>query len=370
MFKPFIIDRQPVLLDFFKNPKKIESYHTEQWSLLLRTARNSVLLAQVGRVMQQHGLAHLAPKKVKDHIDSAQTIIEYRKRTALWELNRLWRALLESEIEIIILKGGAYLLIELPFSNSRMFADIDILVNKSDINKLEQTLLNKNWKSVKLEEYDQHYYREWMHEIPPLRHITRIIEVDIHHTILPLTSRLTPDPQKLIDHAIESTQYGFKTLSPCDMYLHSATHLFYDSDLNNRLKDLVDLDQLTRHFSEIKSDFFDQLLIRGKELDLHRPLFYALHYSQKLLGTPVSSEILKASKIGAPPTVIRLFMDILVPWAILPEHPDHPQVKVAIARWLLYVRSHYLRMPLKLLLPHLLYKAKVRLTEKEFIHTG
>lgn len=360
MFKHFFLNNHPALLNFLKNPLIIESYNTKQWSLLLRTARNSSLLAQVGRVIQQHGLVHLLPEKVKNHIDSAQTIVDYRKRTALWELNRLWRALLESEIEIIVLKGGAYLLSELPFSYSRMFADIDILVNKSDINNLERALLNKNWKSVKLEEYDQHYYREWMHEIPPLRHITRIMEVDIHHTILPLTSRLKPDPKKIIGDAIESTQYGFKTLSPCDMYLHSATHLFYDSDLNNRLKDLVDLDQLVRHFSEIRPGFFNHLLSRGKELDLQRPLFYALRYSHKLLETPIPSEILKTNSISAPPSIVSLIMDILVPWAILPEHPDYPKAKVAIARWLLYVRSHYLRMPLKLLFPHLFYKSKVR----------
>lgn len=360
MYKRHFFCRQTVLLDFFKNPQDISSYDSEQWNLLLRTARNSILLAQVGWILQEHALEHLIPEKFQNNINSAQTIVDYRKRTALWELNRLRRALLESEFEIIILKGGAYLLAELPFSHSRMFSDIDILVNKRDILKLEQTLINKSWKSANIDEYDQHYYREWMHEIPPLRHVVRLMEVDIHHTILPLTSRLKPDPNKLIDDAIESTRFGFKTLSPYDMFLHSATHLFYDSDLSNKLKDLVDLDQLARHFCKNNPKYFDRLIIRGQELNLQRPLFYALHYTQKLLETPVSPEALKASAIGAPPYVIRMIMDLLVPWAILPEHPDYPQIKVSVARWLLYVRSHYIKMPLKVLLPHLFHKNKVR----------
>jgi hypothetical protein len=317
-------------------------------------------LAQVGWTLQEQALEHLIPEKIKNNINSAQTIVEYRKRTALWEMNRLRRALLDSEFEIIILKGGAYLLAEVTFSHSRMFSDIDILVDKSDILKLEQTLISKSWKSANIDEYDQHYYREWMHEIPPLRHIVRLMEVDIHHTILPLTSRLKPDPKKLIDDAIESTQFGFKTLSPCDMFLHSATHLFYDSDLSNKLKDLVDLDQLARHFSKNNPKYFDQLVIRGQDLNLQRPLFYALHYIQKLIATPIPAEALKASAIGAPPRGIRMLMDLLVPWAILPEHPDYPQIKVSVARWLLYVRSHYIKMPLKVLLPHLFHKNKIR----------
>jgi hypothetical protein len=49
-------------------------------------------------------------------------------------------------------------------------------------------------------------------------------------------------------------------------------------------------------------------------------------------------------------------MDQLVGRALTPEHPDHPTKVTALARWLLYVRSHYLRMPLQLLIPHLLRK--------------
>ena len=351
-------NQHPLLLDFLQNPSSIKSYSNQQWSLLHRVAKNASLLAHVGWVVHQNKLQSYLPEKIIANITSAQTVVEYRKRTALWELNRLHRAFLGSNAEIIVLKGGAYLLAQLPFSYSRMFSDVDILVKKDAIDNIEQTLLDQHWRSDDLDDYDQSYYRNWMHEIPPLRHITRTIEIDIHHAILPLTSRLHPDPNMLITDAVESGQYGFKVLSPCDMTLHSATHLFYDSDLSNKLKDLVDLDQLVTHFNSSDSDFFSKLNERAKKLELHRPLFYALRYTHKLLGTAIPDEVLR--KTDAPSLIVRLLMDWLVPTAILPEHPDHPKIKVAIARWLLYVRSHYLRMPLKLLIPHLLHKRKVR----------
>lgn len=364
MHSRFISNQRSLLLEFLQNPSNIQSYSNQQWSLLYRVAKNASLLAHVGWVVQQNGLQSYLPKKIIANITSAQTLVDYRKRTALWELNRLWRALLEANAEIIVLKGGGYLLANLPFSQSRMFADIDILVKKDAIKNIEQILLEQHWRSVNLDNYDQNYYRDWMHEIPPLRHITRVIEVDIHHTILPLTSRLYPDPKMLIAAADESGQYGFKILAPCDMTLHSATHLFYDSDLNNKLKDLVDLDQLLTHFSSTDMDFFSKLNKRAKELELNCPLFYALRYTHKLLGTAIPTEILR-DKTGAPSFIFRILMDWLVPMAILPEHPDHPKIKVVIARWLLYVRSHYLRMPLKLLLPHLVHKGKVRWNESK-----
>src|SRR3546814_9997045 len=41
----------------------------------------------------------------------------------------------------------------------------------------------------------------------------------------------------------------------------------------------------------------------------------------------------------------------------MPDHESCDGSLTAAARWLLYVRAHYLRMPLPLLLPHLLRKS-------------
>jgi hypothetical protein len=349
------------ILGFLKHPEICLSYTKQDWSLLLRVARNANILAHIGWILKHQSYFDSIPPKVKDNINAAQRIVEYRKQTALWELDRLHHALKDENTDIIILKGGAYLISELPFSQSRMFSDVDILVPKVKIGAIEQKLLRQNWKSVKVDEYDQNYYRQWMHEIPPLRHVVRTIEVDIHHTILPLTSRLKPSPDKLIASAVKSKQSDFKTLSSSDMLLHSATHLFYDSDLDNKLKDLIDLDQLINHFRKEEEHFIEKLIERSKELDLMRPLFYALHFTQKILGTNISAKDLQNAKNNTRiPIITLLVMNILVPLAILPEHPDYPRYNVRLARWLLYIRSHYLRMPLELLIPHLLFKSKVR----------
>jgi len=43
--------------------------------------------------------------------------------------------------------------------------------------------------------------------------------------------------------------------------------------------------------------------------------------------------------------------------ALLPDHATCRPPFSGLARWLLYVRSHYLRMPFHLLIPHLTRKA-------------
>jgi hypothetical protein len=52
-----------------------------------------------------------------------------------------------------------------------------------------------------------------------------------------------------------------------------------------------------------------------------------------------------------------------VPRALFPPHPDRPQRGVAVARFLLYVRSLWIRMPPWLLARHLgyqLYRRRIR----------
>lgn len=359
---------QDLLLSCLINPHSVTGFTVPQWSLLLRMAKTCKLTAHIAWLIEQHNLGHCIPAKVVNHFQAAQAIVVYRRRIAFWEMNRLQRALADCNIDIIVLKGCAYLLTDIPFANARLFSDVDILVEKSAIDHIEQSLLAQNWQTLTLDDYDQSYYRLWMHEIPPLRHVSRTMEVDIHHAIIPPTSDLQPNPMLLILDAIGLDNSRFKILSPCDMVLHSAVHLFFDSDLSNKLRDLVDLDQLLKYFDARNVGFFEKLLKRAEVLGLQRPLYYTLRYSHQLLATPISNDILQRSQISAPCTPIKMLMDALIPLALLPEHPDESSQTVRFARWLLYVRSHYLRMPLKLLIPHLARKSLMRFTSVQSVN--
>jgi hypothetical protein len=53
-------------------------------------------------------------------------------------------------------------------------------------------------------------------------------------------------------------------------------------------------------------------------------------------------------------------MDQLFGPALRPNHPSCRDGMSGFALWLLYVRSHYLLMPVRVLVPHLVRKAYVR----------
>src|SRR5207248_128819 len=166
---------------------------------------------------------------------------------------------------------------------------------------------------------------------------------------------LRPNPEKLITASIPLEGTNFRVLAPADMVLHSAAHAFQDGDLTRGLRDLVDIDGLLRYFSQ-KKTFWAELAARAEDLNLGRPLYYALRYSHFYLQTPIPQAILGRSKRWQPAWPASVMMDVAV-GKLLTSGPWHKDVLFKLSQQLLYIRSHWLRMPPYLLIPHLVRKA-------------
>ena len=140
------------------------------------------------------------------------------------------------------------------------------------------------------------------------------------------------------------------------MVLHSASHLFDNGEFEHGLRDLADMDMLLRHFGA-DTAFWDELLHDADVLGLTRDLDLALRFTHQILGTPVpASAAQSAARLarrgaGAP------LVDLLFTRALAPDLPESPSRSADLCRWLLYIRSHYLRMPMPMLVPHLARKA-------------
>ncbi|HWJ94111.1 MAG TPA: hypothetical protein VNT33_05260, partial [Telluria sp.] len=95
----------------------------------------------------------------------------------------------------------------------------------------------------------------------------------------------------------------------------------------------------------------------ARELQLERPLFYALRYTHRLLGTAVPAVVSDAMAYEAPSAPLLALMDRLFMRALLPPHASCTDGFSGAARFLLYVRANWLRMPPLLLARHLFHKA-------------
>src|SRR5690606_14204102 len=193
---------------------------------------------------------------------------EARERAARWELDRIAWAIGDRQDLPIALKGCAYLLAGTPNAAGRSFADVDLLLPQTQLAAVERRLAERGWVAGELTAYDEHYYRHWAHELPPVTHVERDVEVDLHHNIVMPTGRLRPDPSLLVEAARPVSGQPYRVLAPVDMVLHSATHLFYGGEMEDALRELVDIADLLGHFSEHEPGFWQDFWPRAERLGL------------------------------------------------------------------------------------------------------
>jgi Uncharacterised nucleotidyltransferase len=350
-----------LLLEVLKDPAAAPTLDTAQWSALIGAARHARLLPRLALLLEDGPLAGSLPEPVRDQLAGARPLAGQHERIVRWETGRIREALRATPTRVVLLKGAAYIAAGLPASRGRVVTDVDILVPASDLRQVEGALLAAGWEPVKLDRYDQRYYRDWMHELPPLQHRRRTSVVDVHHNILPLSGRLHPNAAALLERAVPCGPKGFFVLGPEDMVLHGAAHLFQDGELAGAVRDLVDADALLRDFGARFPGFWDRLVPRARQLELERPLFYALRYAERLLATPIPAPVTDAAAEAAPSLPVLKLMDALVQRALLPAGAGRATTGEERARMLLYARSHWLRMPHGRLAAHLGHKALRRL---------
>ena len=349
------LDRAHLLIRVLREPDAALQLTLPQWETLVRVARRANLLPRVAMELERCDLLAQVPEAPRAHLEAARILADAQAAAVRREVGFVQRALEECHVPVVLLKGAAYLLAGASASRGRMFSDVDILVPAQKLAEVEARLMLHGWSSAKTSAYDQRYYRRWMHELPPLKHNSRQTVLDVHHAILPTTARLKPDSAKLLAASISiAGEATLRVLAPVDMVLHSAAHLFCNEDVGNSLRDLIDLDCLLREYGSEES-FWRGLTVRAAELDLKRPLYYALRYACCVLATPIPPAVAGAAEIGRPPAWMRSLMDALFLRIFHPEPSS--QRFTSIARLSLYVRAHWLRMPPLLLAHHLTVKA-------------
>jgi hypothetical protein len=256
------------------------------------------------------------------------------------------RALAPLGVPVVLLKGTAFHAANLDACRGRSVGDLDILVPRAEIERAETALIEAGWERMKAAEgYDDLYYRQWMHELPPLIHRTRDRMIDVHHTILPLTARPTPDAAAMLAASV-TLESGLRILSPADMIVHAAAHLLADGDLAGGLRNLWDIDRLLREFAAGDPAFWERLDARARLHQLAGPVARALRLSHNLYGTP-----LRAGARTRLSLADRLFR------ARLLARNEWGQEERKALRFAFYVRSHWLRMPPLMLARHLWTKA-------------
>jgi len=354
-----------LLLDVLREPIVALDASASDWDGFVRVARSNRLLAPLGARLADSGVLDRVPSAVRSHFDSEQALAAHCAQMARRVVDDLGRTLGGHGFPLVLLKGAAYLTQGLAVARGRQFSDVDLLVPRAHLDEAERLLREAGWRFGELDAYDERYYREWSHELPPLQHPQYPLQLDLHHSILPPTGRVRPDDAALFAAAVPVHGTRFHVLSPGDQFLHTCAHVFQDSDLSEMFRDLVDLEGLLREFGG-RPGFWKGLIERARMHGLGRALWYGLDFCAELFGTSVPDGARESLSFARPGPLVRASMSVFGQRALLPEGPDRPpSFARRNAQRALRVRYLWLRFPLPLVAFHAAAKGLRRLWQRQ-----
>ena len=331
------------LVTALRAPASVAPLSGAQWSALLSVARAEALLGTLA--WQVRDVAK--PPRVAALLDAAYAAACQAQRHALWEAELARRTLAPVGIAPVLLKGTAYVALGLDCAAGRQIGDLDILLPEDRLDAAEAALLAAGWVWLKTDPYDQRYYREWMHELPPLAHSERGTMIDVHHRILPRTHRARPDAAAMIARAVGvgggADGRALLALDPVDRLIHAAAHALADGDLTGGLRNLWDIHGLA---ADLDPAGWTALDARAREWGLATAVHRALRLAHRLYGTNLPDGWAKGAA-GE-----RLFLRRLM------ARDDWGRERRPSTRLGFTIREHAMRMPPALLARHLWTKAR------------
>jgi len=345
--------------DLLVHPNLIEDWNLTDWDLVIQQGYATGLLARAYSILRKNDLLKSIPDSVLWHFTSAYKLYLAHQLDIQAEIDFVTKALSYAKIQPVFLKGAAYTIAKDACHDGRLFVDIDIYVDIKELAAAEQVLKWSGWKGEELDAHDEKYYREWMHEIPPLTHVTRGMTLDVHHNLVPLTSRVSIDGKLMADSAKYVSSLGLCVLSPEDRVLHSSIHLLLDGEFEKGFRDLSDIDMLLREFSTSDNAFWHKLVTRAESLKVGRILYYCLRQTRQMFNTPVPDDVMNKASKYRPFQIIDWVMNTCFERVLFPGHHSCRPKFYNLASNFLFIRSHWIKMPSHILIPHLLYKAFV-----------
>lgn len=342
------------LSNFLRSPSLLSRLTLSEWADLILILRESKLLATLYHILLRNNLFEQQDEYVKRHLNGAFVHADRQKSQVIYESLLLTELLNTIDVKPIFLKGANYTLRNSINSHGRIISDIDILVQKSQLVEVEALLKRNLWQSETLSDYDEKFYRKWAHEIPPLVHILRSTVLDVHHNLyMPISGRALNI--ELFELNSEFIEEKYRVLSRADSVLHSILHLFLNEDFTNSFRDLFDIYCLINEYGD--EEFWQRLTWISSETNSDRELYYCITLLRQLFDYSVPENVYQNLKAEHENSFSRIFVGFILINALTPQHELLNNAKNRFARFVVFIRGHWIKMPLNILIFHLFVKS-------------
>lgn len=238
------------------------------------------------------GSAKLIPEEQKQFLKHSYSINLFRNITLFNELKRVLKTFKNHGVATLVLKGASLAENFYPLPELRPYNDIDILINKHDIQKAKEILINLGYSPPRKSEeafnekywYSQHFFKK-----------ENNILLEIHWNIAQLR-RYKINIESIWNEAVPFKSGDTESLmmSMEDLIIYQSLHLSYH--YYSKLLWLLDLALIIQ--KERDSISWEKIIERCKTQRVCSPVYFTLLYLKNLLKVDIPENVLKNLKPG------------------------------------------------------------------------
>jgi hypothetical protein len=239
------------------------------------------------------------PEREQQRIDAAMEVSRRRTTVMLLELERILPALAEVGCVPVVLKGGSLALTVYPQPEQRWFADLDLLVRRSDLPRVYDTLNCLGYRDAETICGNEYYEKHHFHRVLVSN---QGLYVEVHWALTMPASVYTYDLDTLFGRCLEIPLGHASFLAPHagDQILHGALQSIAGgfSDLR-RILDLHLLD------GQLDDDERRRLCARALAASLRTGLWLEYRLREQILDAPIPGVVDEMCRPA--PALMRVF---------------------------------------------------------------
>jgi len=259
---------------------------------------------RVFQAAAQLGVAPLLYVRLKTptlHSSVPTAVLQSHKGDFLWSqarnmkvfarLREVFAVFRDHRIDVIALKGAALAELAYPQIGLRTMGDIDLLVRKDDLARVEAIMEDMGFQADESYRAKEWYHAKHHHLVPYVSG-DGILKLDIHHDITTVDSCIRVPVESLWSHAqtVRISTMGCLTLSWEHMLLHLALHIADQNCFLGDLRGLCDVAEIVKRFpGDIDWDELERV---AQAWGCVKQLFFVLALAHDVVGAAVPPQVL------------------------------------------------------------------------------
>lgn len=276
------------------------------WSYILKIAKKTQIAPLLYHNLQDLECEDFIPSVIRKNLKQIYHRNGVRNLHYYLELKNILLSFETINIKTIVLKGAV--LAEKVWKNValRHMWDIDLLVQKQDLEKAEQKLYDLGYVSLEAN-YPKDWFKGCQH-LPSFYNQHTGIITELHHDITPPPERCFLDMEDVWVRACPIKISGVKAYALCpeDLLIHLCVHLSYIHHIVGRIRDLTDIAQVVSS-PDIQINW-DWVIRKAHERDFTEFVYFPLFFVKEILNADIEAGILRSLRKQSTLTPIEEFL--------------------------------------------------------------